>query len=319
MDLRHVQLLESRPWTVERFDEWAGDLRAVCGRFQPVSVEPRMGVRGMAKRLDLPGLTFAHVVNDLERIIRTAADVRRDDEEHLFLLMQIDGNCGVEQEDEQVVLAPGDCTLVDSTRPLSFHFGGALSNHISVHMPRGALLRARPGGLRGPRRLNAADPMAVVLRALVAKLLSNPNETSALPLVGLLRDATAQAFLTTPAASDHVSLRLAKARLLIGRHLTEPELGLAWLAARLGVSVRTMQEDFRAQGQTCAELIREMRLRLVHERLCQGSGERGESISALAYAAGFNDISYFNRSFRALFGCAPGDVRSAPRGSAQLV
>ncbi len=225
--------------------------------------------------------------------------------------MQIEGGCGVEQGEAQVVLSPGDCTLIDSTRPLSFQFGGAVSNHISLHLPRGALLRTRQGGLGPPRRLEAADPMAVVLRALVVKLLGSQDEAAALPLAGLLRDATAQAFLAAPV--DPVALRLEKARLLIARHLTESELSASWLAARLGVSVRTLQEDFRAQGQTCTELIREQRLRLVHERLRQGGGGRRETIAALAYAAGFNDVSYFNRSFRALFGCPPGDVGPGPR------
>ena len=38
------------------------------------------------------------------------------------------------------------------------------------------------------------------------------------------------------------------------------------------------------------------------------------TIAEVAYSAGFNDISYFNRSFKELFDCAPTDLlRSTER------
>ncbi len=36
---------------------------------------------------------------------------------------------------------------------------------------------------------------------------------------------------------------------------------------------------------------------------------RTERISDIAYRVGFSDISYFNRSFRARFGCTPKAAR----------
>ena len=305
MDLTQTSLFSYRDWGVVGFDSWAGDLRAACGSFQPVAVDTRAGVRGMAKRVELPGLTFAHVVNNLETISRTPKDVRRDDEEVFFLLMQIEGACGVEQGAAQVMLAEGDCTLVDSTRPLNFYFGGRHSNQISLHLPRRALLHKQDGRSGGLRRLEAADPMAVVLRALVVKLAADPNEVA---LGALLLDAASQAFRGLPVSTEPTQTRLQRALLLIEQHLTEPSLDSSWLAARLKVSLRTLQDDFRPTGQTCTEVIRERRLRWIEARLRSGTACNRETIAALAFAAGFNDISYFNRSFRALFGCAPGDV-----------
>jgi AraC-like DNA-binding protein len=34
-----------------------------------------------------------------------------------------------------------------------------------------------------------------------------------------------------------------------------------------------------------------------------------QTISSLAYALGFGDLSYFNRTFRHRYGCSPSDVR----------
>ena len=42
------------------------------------------------------------------------------------------------------------------------------------------------------------------------------------------------------------------------------------------------------------------------------SETRGKSISDIALACGFGDISYFNRSFRARYGIAPSDIRKRP-------
>ena len=153
--------------------------------------------------------------------------------------------------------------------------------------------------------------MAVVLRALFAKMLMTSVESEALPLIGLLNDAIRQSLLET-APEGHLveaaGIRVQRARFLIDQNLTMPELGVAWLADRLGVSVRTLQEDFRTSGQSCTEVIRECRLRRVHDRLRRYGLRRGETIAAIALSAGFNDISYFNRTFRSMFGGTPGDL-----------
>lgn len=305
-----MKKLANCQWSTSRLDKWTDDLRDVCGQFQPKAVVPRGGVRGVAQRGELPGLVFAHVVNDLDKIIRSSSDIRRDDKGDLLLLIQIEGQCGVEQRDKRFTLSMGDCTLLDSAVPLEFNFGGMLSNHVSLHLPRQVLLAGRPRGLGAPRKLNGNDPMAVVLRALFAKLLMTSTEQEALPLIGLLNDSIRQSLLDDEQEGLQVEaaeIRLQRARFLIDQNLTIPELGIAWLASRLGVSVRTLQEDFHTSGRSCTEIIRECRLRRVHDRLKKYGLRQGETIAAIALSVGFNDISYFNRSFRSMFGCAPGD------------
>lgn len=309
MDLSRISKLANHQWSTNRFDKWAGDLHAVCGQFQPKTVVPGGQVRGVVRREELSGLVFAHVVNDLDRIVRSPSDIRRDDKGDLLLLIQVEGQCGVEQRDVRFMLTAGDCTLLDSATPLAFNFGGALSNHVSLHLPRQAMLAGRPRGLGTPRKLEGGDPMAVVLRALFAKLLTTPGESEAQPLIGLLNDAIRQSLLDAAPkeGAEAAEIRVQRARFLIDQNLALPELGVAWLADRLGVSVRTLQEDFRNSGQSCTEVIRECRLRRVHDRLRNYGLGQGETIAAIAFSAGFNDISYFNRSFRSMFGAAPGD------------
>jgi AraC-like DNA-binding protein len=97
--------------------------------------------------------------------------------------------------------------------------------------------------------------------------------------------------------------------ILIDRHLTDSNLCAKWLATRIGVSIRTLQQDFQGVGVTCTTVIRDKRLRYAREKIERIKTMRGgQTIAEVAYAAGFNDISYFNRSFRELFDCAPTDL-----------
>jgi AraC family transcriptional activator of tynA and feaB len=184
-----------------------------------------------------------------------------------------------------------------------------------VHLPRQLLLSEKPNDFEVSRRLGAEDPMSTMLRALVAKMLqtSSRHKRSG-ELRQLLLQATRQAFAAdAPDAplcpKERASGRLEFARALVDRHLTAEWLTPQWLANRLGVSMRTLQEDFSAVGTTVTGFIRDRRLRLAKDRLVEKQrGSDGGTIAEIAYSSGFNDISYFNRCFKRAFDCSPTDV-----------
>jgi AraC-like DNA-binding protein len=165
------------------------------------------------------------------------------------------------------------------------------------------------------RKLSVADPMVAMLRALIEKTIETPAASAgAQPLRELILSAARQAFFAEDDATllpylDTSKKRLQVAELLIDRHLTEPYLGGKWLAGQIGVSPRTLQEDFQGRGTTCTTVIRNRRLYLAREKIEQIHIDRAaRTISEIAYDCGFNDISYFNRSFKEMFSCAPGDM-----------
>jgi AraC-like DNA-binding protein len=258
-------------------------------------------------------MEFVQVANDLATITRGHRDIRQDYGEHLFLLLQIEGECGIEQCGRQTAISPGDCALVDSSTPSSFYFGGRFSNHVSVHLPRQLLFSHKSARVEVARRIDADDPMSSVLRGIVAKLMkappsgSNPSE-----LRQLLFDATRQAFSADdeqlPIRGDCASHRIEIVQILIDRHLTEPTLTSQWLADRVGVSLRTLQEDFGALGTTVNSLIRMRRLYYARDQLTCIPQNSTTTIAQVAYNSGFNDISYFNRCFKKAFDCSPKDI-----------
>ncbi|MGO9359937.1 MAG: helix-turn-helix domain-containing protein [Xanthobacteraceae bacterium] len=313
-----MSLVEFRDWrpstgTELSFDDWESRLRSVCGRFQPRPVDGAISVAGDVALQAASGFEIARVSNDLSTVHRDQNDIRLDFGENLFLLIQLEGCCGVEQYGRQSVIGPGDCVLLDSSTPLVIYFEGRFSDHLSVHLPRQLLLSEQHTDLEIARRLGAEDPMSAVLRSLVAKLVqTNADSAKAPSLRQLLFQATRQSFArdtdAPQALADSSDGRLDAAQLLIDRHLTEDYLSLEWLARRLGVSSRTLQMDFNRVGSTVTGLIRTRRLLLARDRLVEmRHSAREATISQVAYAAGFNDISYFNRSFKEAFQQSPRD------------
>jgi AraC-like DNA-binding protein len=321
-----VQLRELAPdrRQVHDFDQWTDRLHSICGRFQPRLSAQRKGVTGGADIMLAAGIEIARVANDLDVVRRDEQDIRSDYGANLFLLLQLEGSCGVEQYGRQAIIEPGDCILVDSSSPSVFHFGGRFSNHLSVHLPRQLLFSDKSQPIAVSRRLCAADPMAAMLQALVVKLFrTDGNDKRAPHLRQLLFSATRQAFATDIEldrlpVSDSAGGRLEIVQILIDRHLTEQHLTPQWLAGKLGVSLRTLQDDFSALGTTATSLIRLRRLHLAREQLTQMKRVPGTStIADVAYSSGFNDISYFNRSFKRAFDCSPGDVLQRESGKPQ--
>jgi AraC-like DNA-binding protein len=79
--------------------------------------------------------------------------------------------------------------------------------------------------------------------------------------------------------------------------LNRHDLSLAGLAARHGVTPRYVQMLFESEGTTFLRFLLDQRLTRAHRMLSDPRlAER--TISAIAYEAGFGDLSHFNRAFR---------------------
>jgi AraC-like DNA-binding protein len=96
--------------------------------------------------------------------------------------------------------------------------------------------------------------------------------------------------------------------------LNRHELSLAGLAARHGVTPRHVQMLFERDGTTFSLFLLDQRLARAH-RMLSNPRLAERTISAIAYEAGFGDLSHFNRAFRRRYGETPSDVRAGSRGS----
>ena len=94
----------------------------------------------------------------------------------------------------------------------------------------------------------------------------------------------------------------------IEANFARPEFSTEYLARKLGLSPRYMQELLQEEGASFTERVLELRLQRARAILAD-QRNNGRNVLEIALAAGFNDGSYFNRRFRARFGAPPSVFR----------
>jgi AraC-like DNA-binding protein len=123
--------------------------------------------------------------------------------------------------------------------------------------------------------------------------------------LGATRDATETAMGRGVRAE-----RLRAAKAFIVRHLGRRDLNTATVAMHLGVTPRYVHLLFETEPESFSEFVLAQRIESARRTLTDPRFV-GHAISTIAYAAGFNDLSHFNRTFRRRYGTTPSDVRAA--------
>lgn len=103
--------------------------------------------------------------------------------------------------------------------------------------------------------------------------------------------------------------RMEKVRIYCACNYTR-SISLGEIAAHVGMNRSAFCTFMRRQtGMTLSEYINDIRLRKTMELL----RFTDENISSIAYEAGFSNVTYFNRLFRARYGCNPKTIRDTAR------
>jgi AraC-like DNA-binding protein len=113
-----------------------------------------------------------------------------------------------------------------------------------------------------------------------------------------------------PTDCERGGVRAARLRAIkadIGKHFCEPELSIDVIAMYHSVTPRYIRKLFQEEQTTFSDFVLFLRL----ERSRQLLRTRAAStIASIAHACGFNDLSYFNRTFRRSYGITPSDYRN---------
>jgi transcriptional regulator GlxA family with amidase domain len=96
----------------------------------------------------------------------------------------------------------------------------------------------------------------------------------------------------------------------IAKNLAGGDVSAGALAMRHRVTPRYIHKLFESEGTTLSKFVLGERLSRVHRMLTDWRCA-GRTIGALAFAAGFGDLSTFNHAFRRHYGATPSDVRAA--------
>src|SRR5262249_43646622 len=102
-------------------------------------------------------------------------------------------------------------------------------------------------------------------------------------------------------------LRMAKAYIIANSN--RRDLSVGSVSAHLGLTSRNLQRLLESEGTTFSEFLLAQRLSRAYRMLTEPRLAQS-AVGAIAYDAGFGDLSYFNRSFKRRFGATPRDIRN---------
>jgi DNA-binding response OmpR family regulator/two-component sensor histidine kinase len=101
-------------------------------------------------------------------------------------------------------------------------------------------------------------------------------------------------------------------REVIDAHLDDPEFRISGLCREVAMSRSQLHRKLKAvTGRTTSDFVRTHRLRKATQLLEAGYG----NVTEVAYAVGFQSLSYFSRSFRDLYGFQPSEYLRKRRES----
>ena len=225
---------------------------------------------------------------------------------------QCQGFSATEQCGRNAALFSGDLTFCAPEEPYSIEISERNAMFV-IDFPWAALEAhgARPGLV-----LRHQMPSVGVLRAFVTSIFSqrwsgpmSKSESDA--MADVLQRLLVNALCHRAEEARPTALR---ERLLdfVEENLGNGALRTGSIAQGLGVTAREVQMAFAEMSTTASDYINGRRLALAAHRL--RTGQRGASLSDLAYELGFSDAAHFSRRFRERFGEPPSAYAARIRG-----
>lgn len=260
-------------------------------------------------------LRFSAFTVSPHEVVRLKSHVGRSDQAHYLVSRQRSGVTRMSQNDDVCELQPGDVGLVDGTRPFRLEYLQPVDRVVAVISHSQLHSRAPWLDRRPLNRMAANSPLSELLRFYLERLAgpdcASPWEAAALTdnvcnIVALMTATTAR-----QRSSVHqfaVLPTLDQMLIMLRRHLADPDLSPGTVAARLGVSLRTLHKRFHDADTTFGKWILENRL-LACRCALEDPRQASFTISQIAYGWGFNDFSSFSKAFKARVGVSPSEYR----------
>lgn len=301
----------------DRFEAWAERMGRTHAPMR-LSSDRHADYRGSQRVIALGDVvvwpaTFDHLV-----FRRTPKLIRESDPETYHLSLLLKGEGAADWGRQQAAYRMNDFHINSSSRSWEVQTGSEPVTVLGVEVPRA--LVAVPGHradqvlgslLSGREGIGAL--LSQFLRQLVADTSSyQPSDAPRLgtvvaDLVTALFAHTVDADLRLPPETRDRTLVL-HAKTFIHRHLDDPDLTPAGIAAAHHVSRSYLYRVFQAEGLTVASYIRDQRLEHARRDLADPR-LRALPIRAVAARWGYPRAAEFTRAFRTAYGLPPSELR----------
>ena len=285
--------------------------RSASGAFNATVESVRFGSGGVNR-----------VSGSTHSVRRTSHQVSRQDDSCFYLNMQLRSRCEIRQGDNQVTLEQGQLALFDGARPFEIdhpdHVDIALA---SLQLPKLEVEKAarhygvdisQLGGVRvsdhpsfGP--LIASTTRTIADRKTVLNSIDSNALFDSLVTLSVAACASDQSHSDNDRGVLHPPILLAMIE-FVDERLDRQDLSVGMVSSQFGISTRYIHKLFERFGPSFSQFVRERRLELAMNNL-RNPQKHHASISDIAFASGFSDLSNFNRRFKQHFGMTPGEAR----------
>jgi len=265
----------------------------------------------------LPGVNIVSTATSHNRVTRTRESLA-DGNCDLMLIINQSGLVAARARGRDVVLREGDAVLMSASDVTVFDRPSHGSS-LSFRIPRSllaslvadvddAVMRLIPQNTEVLKLLAGYaaplfDDAALVTPEFRRTAANHLHDLVALAL-GTASDGNG---LSNGRAAPAARLRMAKAHIIANSH--RRDLSVGSVAAHLGLTPRNLQRLFEGEDTTFSEFLLAQRLSRAHRMLTEPRLAQS-AVGAIAYDAGFGDLSYFNRSFKRRYGATPRDIRN---------
>jgi AraC family transcriptional regulator, positive regulator of tynA and feaB len=314
--------------TDKPFGSWADDLAAAFVPLEPRKMTDRP-FQGTITRTETAPVRISRVIATSHRILRLRSHIARGKDDLCFINLQLEGVGRYTQRGHEQINGPADLAVVDTTEP--FELTNAYDFKVLCFAVPRQLLPA--GFCERPRlTLSATEAGRALSRTLAGyaelslsfcgknRPIQNfrsqaPSEIATLGtrhIVDLICHAPE---VLAVGSSERANAPVLLSMMMdhIDRRSADPDLSAEALARRFHCSERYVHKLFAGTGRSVGEHVNDRRIVACTRDLLDNP--RNRTVAEIAFAAGFRDISHFNRLFKRVNGTAPREFRRAMAAS----
>jgi AraC-like DNA-binding protein len=286
----------------DRIDAWQWNAQQICGdcriRLPKVSFHGSIEIRNIA------GLPLTRFSSSALSFWKWPFDSAAAPSRSCVVITQIAGTRLYLQDGAEILLRPGDSTIIDTAVPWSSSCDTDCVR-LYLRVPRWIMQdRLRMREIPTAQKIVGGTAPGAILSRLSQNLydeaawMKGEELTAALDHYFDVLTACIRGDAPQPAAVPELKARILR---FIEANLGEQTLSPSGIAQAVGISVRHLHRVFSVGSCTVGDYIRALRLDQCRRDLVDPKFQ-DKSITEIAFARGFGDAAHFSHSFRKQFG-----------------